>query len=251
MPAFALQPGVYTERVVVPEGVTVELRGGYVGASVELRCATTASGDEEPIILVSKGATLRCVGLRFTHRQPSASSNAVGETVSSAPTVRVMGGTAEFVNCTFDHTGVGVQVEGIGAVLRATDCKFRNCTYAGIYAKHGAVTSLNGCQFHLNASSLRCRGASFSMLRCDVQQSSSDALITHGTVEGSIEACSFAQGTENALLLSPSTTIAIASTSFTAFKMFSVYAAKGADVQLSTCTFSDVGLGSINVPGIL
>ncbi|CUG93161.1 Hypothetical protein, putative [Bodo saltans] len=261
-----LHPGVYTERVALSEGSTVELRGSYVGASITLQQFRSHLEDhddeqEAPIISLESGSTIRCYGMRFestdtaaaSTSSPSAAGYNGGGGDGGEPLIRVSGAgcSAEFVNCVFDRTSIGVFVEGVGATARFVDCTFRHCSYAGIYAKHGSHVVLEGCTFTRNGSSLRCRAATFSLSRCIVKQSTSDALITHGTVEGVVEDCAFEEGPENGMLVSPSTALSIHSTRVSAFRMFGVYAAKGSDVKLLHCTFLDNGLGSLNtsVPG--
>jgi hypothetical protein len=249
---FVLHPGVYPEQMMLPDGAVVELRGSYVGASITLQhlCASVSVGElaYEPIISVGSGATLRCYGMRFTTASETRADAPDGAAGGAATLIRVTGAgsRAEFVNCVFEHTAIGALVEGVGVTTHFVDCKFTDCSYAGIYAKHGSIVSLEGCQFLSNQCSLRCRGAAFSLVKCVVTHSTGDALITHGTAEGSIEGTMFEGGLENGLLLSPSTSLQLRSSSFSAFRMFAVYAAKGADVTVLHCTFHDNGLGSLN-----
>lgn len=234
---LVLQPGAFFENLVIARGVAVDIRGSYVGAAVDLRplCAS------EPCITIEEGGLLRCHGVRFT-------SSCAPEDGPAGVHVKISGegSSADCFNCTFESCNDGVVVEGMGAVFRGYDSTFSKCAHTAVCVKFGGLASVERCKFDTVGTGLRCRDGSFALCNCSITDAEQSAIVTHGTVKGSIEQCTFTRGGDNGLLMSPSTTVTISSTTISFFRMFGLYASKGAKVKLAQCVMSDNGLGSTN-----
>ncbi|GLY28929.1 right-handed parallel beta-helix repeat-containing protein [Kineosporia sp. NBRC 101731] len=222
---ISIQPGTYTESVVLDREVTLSAAGA---AEVWIE-----SRDQPAVLVATESAALSGIGIRHHGRQSSAIDVQTGRLRMDECRVQ-----ADSVAALFAHGAVEVQARG---------CDFTNPGGAGLLFVDGAEGRIGECRIHRTTSSAVVirSGANPQLVDCTIEEVEGSGLLAADNARGAIRSTRISRAGNPAVAIEGASSTLIAGTTIESAAGVGLLVASSSTPVLQDCVIVDSGAQGI------
>ncbi len=223
---ISIQPGTYTESVVLDRDVTLSAAGTRGRVWIDGRAGPA-------ILLVADAATVSGIAVR--HADPD------------TPAVDVRGGRLRLDECTVEAESASALYVRAGAAVVARACVLSNTAGAGAVFIDGAGGDLEGCTFRrIRTAAIVLRtGADPRIVDCTVADVEGNGLLAAAQARGQLRNCRILRAGSPAVVIEGGSSTEVRGTTIAHAAGAGVLVAAASTPVLEDCTVEDAGAQGI------